>query len=169
MQRVNTRVACPPSFTQSVYFVRSLFFRRNSVEVTPSRGNLDNKSCQFAPMATQTRPKCASDAFASLWKYCNYDHCYVIQTLIVHPTHSAKNTASRKISHDFSVFPEATSASPRQLFFSICFVWYFSLISLELINHSKLLTQPLNYETIWWMKSQRRKSRLLNERIDTKQ
>ena len=38
-----------------------------------------------------------------------------------------------------------------------CFVCYFSLISLQLINHSKLLTQPLNYEKkLVAIKSQRR-------------
>ena len=36
-----------------------------------------------------------------------------------HMETSLKNTTSRMISHDFSVFPEANSVSPRQLFFSI--------------------------------------------------
>ena len=31
------------------------YFRRNSAEITRSRGNLCNKSYQFAPMATQTK------------------------------------------------------------------------------------------------------------------
>ena len=37
-----------------------IFFCRNnnSVEVTRSRGNLVKKSCEFAPMAAQTRPMC---------------------------------------------------------------------------------------------------------------
>ena len=56
---LNTRVACPPSYTQRVYFARSLiFFRRNSVDVTRSQGNLGKKSCEFAPMTAQTRPMC---------------------------------------------------------------------------------------------------------------
>ena len=51
---------------------------------------------------------------------------------------------------------------------TLCFVCYFLLISLQLINHSKLLTQPLNYEKrLVAMKSQcrqrsLRKSQLLN-------
>ena len=50
---LNTRVACLPSYTQRVYFAgsRIFFSRRNSVEVTRSRGNLGKKSCEFAPMA----------------------------------------------------------------------------------------------------------------------
>ena len=58
---LNARVACPPSYTQRVYFARYLiFFRRNnnSVEVTRGRGNLVKKSCEFVPMAAQTRPMC---------------------------------------------------------------------------------------------------------------
>ena len=43
----------------------------------------------------------------------------IIQTSFVHPTNSAKNTALRKIWHDFSVFPEASSVLPKKLFFSI--------------------------------------------------
>ena len=52
---------------------------------------------------------------------------------------------------------------------TVCFVCYFLLISLQLINHSKLLTQPLNYEKrLVAMKFQRRQQ-LLNGRKNKKQ
>ena len=75
-------------------------------------------------------------------------------------THSAKNVALRMVSLDFSAFLEANSVSPRQLFFSIWSAWImaqsghvflffflallclvFSVISLQLINHSNLLSR----------------------------
>ena len=51
---LNSRVACSVSVARRVYFPRCLIFRRNSADTFSSRGNFDNKYCEFAPMPTET-------------------------------------------------------------------------------------------------------------------
>ena len=90
-----------------LFFVRSLSLRLNSIQVTRSRGSF----LITLPVATQTQRRCVY--------VCEKNFDQRLQTLLVHCTHSAKNIALRMISLDFSVFLEAYSVSPRQLFFSI--------------------------------------------------
>ena len=52
------RAASPLGLTCRVSFARSLIFRRKSAQINRSRGNLGNKSYQFATMATQTQLMC---------------------------------------------------------------------------------------------------------------
>ena len=75
---LNTRVACSVSVVRSVYFAPRLIFRRNSADTFRSRGNFDNKYCEFAPMATQTV------VVVIMINYPNINF---------HSVHSAKNTA----------------------------------------------------------------------------
>ena len=45
--------------------IRSLIFRRNSAQITRSRGNFGDKSDQFAPMSTHTQRIRVQDAFSN--------------------------------------------------------------------------------------------------------